>query len=74
MHSMKQDTVPEKLKEAIQSCPVPQQARLPKPVAHFTKAEIPSDEDRDSEQLPYKHHEDPEIDTCTMPLPWHIQQ
>jgi hypothetical protein len=62
-HSMKQDVVPEKLKEAIRSRPVSQQARLPKPVARFAEAEIPSDEDSDSGQFPSEHHEDPEVDT-----------
>jgi hypothetical protein len=66
---MKQDAVPEKLKEAIRSRPVPQQARLPKLVARFAEAEIPSDEDSDSEQLLYEHHKYPEIDTASFDYP-----
>jgi hypothetical protein len=68
-HSMKQDAVPEKLKEAIKSRTVPQQARLPNPVAQFAEADIPSDEDSDSEQFPSENHEDPEIDTASFDYP-----
>jgi hypothetical protein len=66
---MKQDAVTEKLKEAIKLHLVPQQARLPKPVARFVEAGIPSDEDSESKQLWYEYHKEPVIDTASFDYP-----
>jgi hypothetical protein len=50
-HSIKQDPVPDKLKQALKDMPNPQKARLPKPIARFAEADpMPSDEDSASDE------------------------
>jgi hypothetical protein len=48
-HSIKQDSVPDQLKQAIKDIPTPHKACLPEPVVHFAEADaMPYDEDSGS--------------------------
>jgi hypothetical protein len=70
--SMKQDSVPEKLKEAIKLRTVLLQARVPKSVMRFTDADAPlSDEESVTDDTSLPLQEDNGIDSAVddYPLP-----
>jgi hypothetical protein len=69
-HSIKQDHVPDLLKKSLKSGPLPQQERLPKPIARFAEGgPIDSDEESASEGNAASHDDDPAVDSGAFDYP-----
>jgi hypothetical protein len=69
-HSIKQDPVPDQLKQVNRSSPHPQPACLPKPIVRFSEVDpIPLVEESASENSPSTEEQDPMIDSGTFDYP-----